>query len=419
VGIASTAQKITVSGTGLTAQLLITPPTGFEVSTNWISEFGSRPIILNPVAGNISSTQIFVRISPFSVGAASGNLVISSAGSNTVNVALSGVGTNWSVPTSGGNYYSSTIGLSGSALKTALYNKILGHSSQSYTPGVWNAFATTDVYFNGKVWDIYSVNTSGTFPYEYTLGIKQCGNYSVEGDCYNREHTFPQSWFNSSTPMQSDLHHLYASDGKVNAMHNNFPYSEVAVVSSTSLIGCKLGTNAITGSGGYTGTVFEITDEYKGDIARSYFYMATRYENLIASWQNNGNANDVLAGNSFPVYDSWFINLLIKWHNLDPVSTKEINRNNAIFAIQNNRNPFVDSPQFVQKIWGGSSPNKPTVASSNVSVDLQSPSPVSFNIKWKSGNGNRRIVIVKAGAPVNAVPVDSIEYLARDRKSVV
>ncbi|MCF8430060.1 MAG: endonuclease, partial [Bacteroidia bacterium] len=177
----------------------------------------------------------------------------------------------------------------------------------------------------------------------------------------------------------------------------------------TSLQGGKLGANTFPG---YSGTVFEPIDEYKGDLARTYFYMATRYENLIAGWQNNGNANDVLAGNSFTVYDQWVIDLMVKWHNQDPISLKEINRNNAIYGYQQNRNPYIDSPQFVQRIWGGNCPNKPIIVSSNVKVELPSNLPLTFNLKWLSGNGNRRIVLVKANAPVDEIPVDSFEYIA-------
>lgn len=246
-------------------------------------------------------------------------------------------------------YYSTTTGKAGAELKTELYTIIKGHTVLSYSD-LWNAFKTTDVKPNGKVWDMYSDNPNGTPPYEYTFGIDQCGNYSGENQCYNREHSFPQSWFDKSSPMVSDMFHIYPTDGYVNAMRSNYPFGEVGTPSRTSQNGSKLGPSNYPG---YSGTVFEPLDEYKGDFARTYFYMATRYENLIASWKNNGSLGEIVDGTSFPVYKQWVINMFIDWHNADPVSPKEIERNNDIFAnYQHNRNPFIDHPEFVNQIWG-------------------------------------------------------------------
>jgi endonuclease I len=408
INLATAAQKFTISGNGLTNEVIITPTASFEIATNCVSQFTSNPILLNIDSGILTNTTIFVRLSPSVIGNVSGVINIKSIGANDINIAVSGVSINWNIPTANGNYYSTTTNLSGAELKTALYNKISGHSVTSYS-GLWNTYNITDHFYNGKVWDIYSTNICGVTPYDFTFGANQCGNYTKESDCYNREHSFPQSWFGSASPMVSDMFHIYPTDGKVNGERNNYPYGEVSSATFTSLQGGKLGTNTFPG---YSGIVFEPIDEYKGDLARTYFYMATRYENLIAGWQNNGNANEILAGNSFPVYDQWVIDLMVKWHNQDPVSLKEINRNNAIYGYQQNRNPYIDSPQFVQRIWGGNCPNKPNIISSNVKVELPNFSPITFNLKWQSGNGNRRIVLVKANAPVDEIPVDSLEYLA-------
>jgi hypothetical protein len=149
--------------------------------------------------------------------------------------------------------------------------------------------------------------------------------------------------------MQSDLFHVYPTDGKVNGIRSNWPFGEVGNTTQVSTNGSKLGTSSFTG---YSGTVFEPINEYKGDFARTYFYMATCYENLIGNWVSNGNAGSVLSGNSFPAYDQWYLNLLAKWHQQDPVSTKELDRNNAVYAIQGNRNPFIDHPEYAGTIWG-------------------------------------------------------------------
>ena len=254
-------------------------------------------------------------------------------------------------------YYSSAAGLSGYQLKTALYNIIKNHNNQGYS-ALWgfyqygdtlpqaltNSGTSTDI-----IWDIYSYNPNGANPYEFYSGTNQCGTYQNEGDCYNREHTFPQSWFNSGSPMKSDAVQVLPTDGYVNNRRSNYPYSEVGSVTWTSQNGSKLGTSSAPG---FSGTAFEPIDEFKGDLARIYFYMATRYQNIIAGWQSNANADDVLDGTSDHVYDDWFLDLMMQWHEQDPVSQKEIDRNNDIYNYQNNRNPFVDHPEYAESIWG-------------------------------------------------------------------
>ncbi|VAW26577.1 Endonuclease I, partial [hydrothermal vent metagenome] len=179
-------------------------------------------------------------------------------------------------------YYNTANGKSGYTLKTALYNIIKGHNTKSYG-ALWNLYKTSDVKSNGKVWDMYSDIPGGTPAYEYTFVSDQCGNYSGEGSCYNREHSFPKSWFNDASPMTTDPFHIVPSDGYVNGKRGNYPYGEVGSATFTSTNGSKLGASNYPG---YSGTVFEPIDDYKGDFARGYFYMATRYENLIAGWEN-------------------------------------------------------------------------------------------------------------------------------------
>jgi endonuclease I len=237
-------------------------------------------------------------------------------------------------------YYNSATGLSGPALETALHNIIKNHNSVSYS-SLWTYFQTTDDKPNGKVWDIYSDVPSGTPPYEFTFVNDQCGNYSGEGDCFNREHSWPQSWFNSATIPSSDLFHLYPTDGYVNNRRSNYPYGDVGTATWTSLNGSKLG---LCSDIGYSSTVFEPIDEYKGDVARSYFYMATRYLTEDGSWSTSGGTNKA-------VLLPWQASVLLTWSHLDTVSAKEVARNNAIYGIQNNRNPFIDHPEWADSIW--------------------------------------------------------------------
>ncbi|HBX52424.1 MAG: hypothetical protein A2275_07800 [Bacteroidetes bacterium RIFOXYA12_FULL_35_11] len=244
-------------------------------------------------------------------------------------------------------YYDSAEGLNGVALKNALHTIISsGTTSVSYT-NLWTAFETTDKKLNGKVWDMYSDIPDGTPPYEFTFDTDQCGNYSGEGDCYNREHSFPSSWFNDNSPMYSDLFHLYPTDGYVNNKRSNYPFGEVGSASWTAQNGGKLGNSSFPG---YTGVVFEPIDAYKGDFARSYLYMSVRYSTNFSSF-----SSPMISGGE---YTTWAINLLLQWHQLDTVSQKEINRNNVVYGKQHNRNPFIDHPEWVNAIWGTSSVNE-------------------------------------------------------------
>lgn len=251
-------------------------------------------------------------------------------------------------------YYQSAEGLTGYTLKTALHDIIKGHSNQGYG-ALWSFYEVNelDTYYenDGSILDIYSENPTASDVITFTKVTDQCGNYSGEGDCYNREHSFPKSWFGGKVePMNSDVHHIFASDGFVNSKRSSYPYGEVGSASYTSGNGSKLGS-AATGLG-YTGLVFEPIDEFKGDLARAYFYMATRYQDQISGWQTNSTYGDaILDGSSNQVFEPWFLTLLKSWHAQDPVSQKETNRNNAAEMHQANRNPFVDHPEFVHLIW--------------------------------------------------------------------
>jgi endonuclease I len=235
-------------------------------------------------------------------------------------------------------YYNTAVGMTNAALKTQLCAIVGSHTERTYAD-LWTDFQTTDKRPDGKVSDIYSCTTN------YSFITNQCGNYSVEGSCYNREHSFPKSWFSDATPMYTDLFHLYPSDGYVNGRRSNDPFGEVGTVSYASNNNyCKSGTCSFPG---YTGQVFEPTDSLKGDFARTYFYMVTAYDNKVAGW-----SSPQLAGNQYPALSAWSIDLFLKWTRNDPVGPKERYRNNAIYGIQHNRNPFIDHPELAEYIWG-------------------------------------------------------------------
>lgn len=241
-------------------------------------------------------------------------------------------------PNNSGTYYQKANGTKGSSLKTALAGIIRTHTTLSYN-SLWTHFKTTDRRADGKVWDMYSCTTNFDFDKD------KAGSYKNEGDVYNREHSFPKSWFGDKSPMNTDLMHIVPTDGKVNGMRSNNPFGETNGEKYQSNKGfSKLGANT---TAGYSGIVFEPDDQYKGDFARIYFYMVTCYESNVSSWNS-----DMLSGNKYPAFKDWALNLLMKWAAEDPVSQKEIDRNNAVYGIQKNRNPFVDYPGLEQYVWG-------------------------------------------------------------------
>ncbi len=261
-------------------------------------------------------------------------------------------------------YYTPCENKGGSSLLSALCEKVGPHTVISYD-GLLDLYKTSDVYSDGKIWDMYSTK-------HWTAG-NTCGGggYKRIGDCYNREHSMPKSWFNDAKPMYSDAFHLYPTDGKVNGQRSNYPYGECAngtrepSHAGVDALG-KLGTSTFSG---YSGKVFEPDDEYKGDFARSYFYMAAAYNDRIASW-----SSPMLAGNAYPAFTGWSVELLLKWHRQDPVSDKERNRQEAVYARQRNRNPFIDHPEMAEYIWGN---KKNQLWSYNISTDPEINAPVN------------------------------------------
>jgi len=280
-------------------------------------------------------------------------------------------------------YYNTATG-TGYTLKTQLYNIIKGHTDNGYA-GLYTTYQTSDVdnfYENdGTVLDMYSENPSGTDPYNYSTGSTQrCGNYSVEGDCYNREHIIPQSVFNEQSPMVADAHFITPTDGKVNGMRSNYPHGTVSSATYTSQNGSKLGSSSVSG---YSGTVFEPINAFKGDIARMYFYFATRYENTVA-----GYSYAMFDGSSNKVFTTAFLNTLLAWHAQDPVSAREIARNNAIYARQGNRNPYIDHPEYVNQIWGGTSSTDTQAPTAPASLASTSKTATSITLTWNTSSDN-------------------------------
>jgi len=262
-------------------------------------------------------------------------------------------------------YYDSAEYLTGEPLKAALHEIIRDHTVYGYDYA-WTAFRTTDDKPNGKVWDIYSDIPGGTPPYEYTFGVDEGGVGGVEGTGYTREHSWPRSWFGGEvSPMNSDLFVLYPCDAHVNGNRGSYPYGEVTSPEWTSLNGSERGPCSYPG---YAGIVFEPIDAFKGDLARSYLYMSTRYYTEDAAWPGS------------PMTDGaelrpWAAEMLLEWHAQDPVSQKEIERNGAVFALQQNRNPFIDRPEFAALLFTPTAVEEPCAGARVAGLDRIYPNP--------------------------------------------
>jgi endonuclease I len=262
---------------------------------------------------------------------------------NLVGIPLMGVAlaSTLGVTSYAADYYGAiTNTSSGTSLASSLHTLSESkHTNQIGYSGLWTAYYTTDVLpGTGIIWDTYSEKL-------YTVGDDQDeGSHDAEGQKYNREHTVPQSWFTKASPMVADTHHILATDAYVNGQRSNWPYGEVGSAKYTSGNGSKLGSSKLSS---YSGKVFEPIDEYKGDIARGYFYMAIRYSDKLANW---GDGAEVAFTSSYPYLTSYALNLFTKRSHEDPVSDKEIIRNDAIEAVQGNRNPFIDHPEWIDTI---------------------------------------------------------------------
>ncbi|MDR1543864.1 MAG: endonuclease [Prevotellaceae bacterium] len=237
-------------------------------------------------------------------------------------------------------YYYIADGKKKAELKSYLSAIILQAQMLSYGSGegaTWQGFYSTDRNSaNNSVVDMYSP-TVRYFSENYG---------SVSG--MHIEHSLPKSWWGGrQNNAYKDLFHLYPADGQANIIKNNLPMGEVGSASFNNGV-TKVGANNFSY---YLGKVFEPADDFKGDFARSYMYMVTAYENF-GSESNHYWNSPMINNNTYPVWQKWAIDLLLKWHRQDPVSQKERLRQEAVFQIQGNRNPFIDYPNLVEYIWG-------------------------------------------------------------------
>ena len=278
------------------------------------------------------------------------------------------------------DYYPNSLeGKNGAELKTELHNLLKNHTRLPYGSRdynqiacTWTVFKKSDVRPNGKVWDMYSNNS-----YNFSNGAGATKGMNIE-------HSVPKSWWGdaydeTATPLTRfkydgsyDLHHLTPSDAAANTAKSNHPLGEVDSPLFDNGV-TKVGTGQANGR---ATNLFEPADEYKGDFARMYLYFVTCYQDY--SWKSS--ALSMFAQNSYPTLNAYGQSLLLKWHRQDPVSQKEIDRNNAVYSFQGNRNPFIDYPNMVEYIWGdstnyefsfsGQSTSAPSISISNDKIEF-------------------------------------------------
>ena len=272
-------------------------------------------------------------------------------------------------------YWASVDGKSGATLWSAV-SAATGKNFKSVGyNNLYSAYLKTDVYpadsvgKAGKIWDMY-----GECVFAST---NTCGNYNGVCDCYNREHSIPQSWWGGGTGgIGNDIFHVLPTDGKINGVRSNYEYGEVN--GGTNWRGNKYGSagswstdkKTIASSAGEmvngSGNVFEPKPQYKGDWARGIMGTIVKWQQSNLTTGNKFFSGTYTASGYYGLTKKAVV-LLMKWHREDPVSQKEIDRNNGIQQTQGNRNPFIDYPYLAEYIWGEH-------AGETIDMDLLMPS---------------------------------------------
>ncbi len=275
------------------------------------------------------------------------------------------------------NYDATTFNLYDTELKNALTQLVIGHTSLGYNVARDNMYMVIDnqrVNGQGATQNTLECVYTGRLAVGYVDRSDAQNNYN-----FNTEHTWPQSNFGEQEPMKSDLYHLFPTDNPANGVRSNYPFGKVVSNITWQVGGSKLGLNSLGQ------TVFEPRDLHKGDVSRSMFYFITRYP--------------VNYGNFFTLTQE---NVFREWNKLDVVGAVEMARNNAIASLQLKRNPFIDHPEFVDRIYSFSTNNvRPVLAELNVL-----PLEVDFDSTLINTNNSKQIYIANSGSA--QLVIDSI-----------
>jgi hypothetical protein len=274
----------------------------------------------------------------------------------------------------GDSYDAATFNLYDAQLRSVLTQLISGHTSLGYNLARDKMFMEFDnqrVNGQGAAQNTIECVYTGRLAVGYTDRTDAFNRFSI-----NTEHTWPQSNFNEQEPMKSDLYHLFPTDVTANSIRANYPFGKVVSNVTWQVGGSKLGNN----SSGQI--VFEPRDIHKGDVSRSMFYFITRYP--------------VNYGNFFTQTQE---NVFREWNKFDTVGVIESNRNNAIALLQLKRNPYIDHPEFVDRIYSFATSNvRPTFAELNllplkVEFDSTSINTSSLNQIYIANSGNEQLNI--------------------------
>ncbi len=235
-------------------------------------------------------------------------------------------------------YYESAQELSGEALKTALYEIIRGHTAFPYTA------ATTDVWDILKETDRDTANSENVILFYSGWSVNAAQEYN-NANGWTREQVWAISHgdFGTGKGVGTDVHHIRPVDLSVNSARSNkdFDWGGSLYVDGDGPTECY--SNAVS---------WEPRDAVKGDVARMLFYMAVRYEgeNGELDLELMDDVNTSALTEPGKGYHGK-LSALLEWHVSDPVDSFEIRRNEIIYSYQENRNPFIDHPEFVHKIW--------------------------------------------------------------------
>jgi len=268
-----------------------------------------------------------------------------------------------------GDYYAGVDKSSAAALRASLHEIIDDHLWYPYTAG------TTDT------WDILELADEDPNDGTRILAVYENETYPKQGggnSFYNREHTWPRSIGLGDTQTDlntaaTDAHNLRLSNIDYNSDRGSKPFAscnpalnadctERATVFNDGVGGMGGGypgdSNWTTSNDGNQGS-WEVWEDRRGDIARTMFYMAIRYEG--GSHGSTGfpepdlvltNDRNLIQSTTGGTAYMGLLDVLRVWHAQDPVDDKELERNDIVFNFQGNRNPFVDNPAWVDCIWG-------------------------------------------------------------------
>lgn len=264
----------------------------------------------------------------------------------------------------GDSYQSTTFDKYDADLKTALNSLVINHTSLGYNSGRDRMFENIDKQPGDTIECVYT-----------GIKIKAATRTIAQGLGFDTEHTWPQGTFSQAEPMRSDIFHLYPTNSTANNTRSNYPFGVVTSGVSWTGGGSKLGLNGAT-------TVFEPRDVHKGNVARSMLYFILRYPTNYQSYLTAAQES------TFRI-----------WNKTDTVDTKERLRNTAIAFYQGKKNPLIDHPEFIDRVYSFISNTSATpsaklnVYPKGVVFDTVYVNDSAYVSMWLVNSGNKNLTI--------------------------